>query len=70
MTLFRSNLLYSAMRHRREKRDRKNGKKINFRINRKDMVSGLLFGIRISTVVGITSVLLALLIGWVVHLFM
>ena len=33
------------------------------RINRKDMVSALIFGTRISLVVGITSVLLALLIG-------
>lgn len=33
------------------------------RINRKDLVSALIFGIRISLVVGLTSVLLALLIG-------
>ncbi|MCB1136644.1 MAG: ABC transporter permease subunit, partial [Chlamydiia bacterium] len=33
------------------------------RINRKDLVAGLIFGVRISTVVGLTAVGLALLIG-------
>lgn len=33
------------------------------RINRKDLVSGLLFGIRISLIVGVTAITLALLIG-------
>ena len=33
------------------------------RVNRKDLVSGLLFGVRISMVVGVTAIALALLIG-------